>query len=470
MTHTDLLPKASYPEDAGISSEGLLRFIDEAEKKGLEFHGVMVLRKGMIACEMAWQPYDLDTPHTLFSLSKSFTSCAAGFAVAEGLLRYDSKVAEVLKDKLPKAPHPLIHQITLHDLLCMGSGLNEKSDGVRAGTDWVADILKYPVDHQPGSHFHYNSMGSYLVSAMVQKVTGQTCRDYLMPRLFDKLGIKKPQWDCCPMGINIGGFGLHLTTRDIAKFGQLLLQDGIWQGERVLPGGWVKLATKKHIDNSNCMFNGNLDWGIGYGYQFWRTRGERYRGDGMYGQFCIIDEKLELVIAITAGIPDMGAEADLIHDVLVPGVDAPAADKAAQEKLQKRIKGLKYALPRDDGSGQDLTGSYTAKGGVTLRLSQMADGRLGIMLKSKAWNKAPSFILRSGKAHQGEAPGQAIGEHPHPYLGSYAWNKGALHISVRMPSGPFTYQAVITPTKKGLDMDLKGAGSPEGSYSFTKQA
>ena len=287
--------------------------------------------------------------------------------------------------------------------------------------------------------------------------------------LFDRLGIDKPQWDCCPRGINIGGFGLHLSTRDIAKFGQLLLQDGVWQEERVLPRGWVARATRSHIDNSNCMFNGNIDWGSGYGYQFWRARGGRYRGDGMFGQVCMVDQQQEMVIAITAGTTDMGAEMDLIHDVLAPAAGAPAADKATREKLQRRLKGLGYRLPREDGRGRDLTGSYLARAGEA---AAEPDGgwRLGLMLEGGAWRKPASYILGEVSPHLGEAPGWAAGEHPLPYLGSFSWHNGALHLSVRMPGGPYALRAVITPAEKGVDMDLKGAGTPEGRYRFIRQA
>ena len=261
------LPHAATPEEAGISSQGILDFIDRAEKQGLEFHSLMVLHKGQVACALNWAPYDLELPHTLFSLTKSFTSAAAGFAVGEGLMHYEDSIADILPDKLTKASDPKLKQVTLHSLLCMGSGLDPLSNRVpRRQEDWAKVALAYPVLHEPGTHFHYNSMGSYLVSAMVQKVTGQTCRDYLMPRLFDKLGIAKPQWDSCPLGISMGGYGLHLNCEDIAKFGQLLLQDGLWQGERVLPEGWVKRATQAYTDNSG--FNNHIKWGLNYSYQF----------------------------------------------------------------------------------------------------------------------------------------------------------------------------------------------------------
>lgn len=460
---------AERPEALGISSKGLLDLIDAAKKKGLDFHSLTLLRRGQIACRMEWAPYDSATPHTLFSLSKSFASCAAGFAVAEGLLSYDTSVTEILTNKLPKAPHPLLRKVTLHSLLCMGSGLDEKSDSARKGRDWVKTILSYPVLHEPGTHFHYNSMSTYLVSAMVQRVTGQTCRDYLIPRLFDKLGIEKPQWDCCPLGINTGGFGLHLKGDDIARFGQLLLQDGVWQGERVLPEDWVKLATAKHIDNARP--DNHADWSQGYGYQFWRTRGGRYRGDGMYGQVCMVDEARELVIAITAGIPDMGAEMDLIHDVLIPAVDAPPADAKTQALLQKRIKGLRYRLPREDGSGQDLTGTYLGKGGRMLRLALQADGRYTLLLRKTGAPYPPkAFSFASPKPYRGESPSFAPGESPLPYLGSYAWHKGRLHLSARMPTGPYAYLAELTPEGSKLRVTTRGAGSDEGMLVYTKQA
>lgn len=468
MAHNHILPLAESPETAGISSQGLLDFLDGLQERGLELHGLIILRQGQVAAQMAWQPYDLLRPHTLFSLSKSFASCAAGFAVAEGLLSYDSPVAQVLKHKLPRQPHPLLGSITLHHLLCMGSGLDPRSDqGARKTRDFAKHILSYPVVHQPGSHFHYNSMSSYLVSAMVQQVTGQTCRDYLMPRLFDKLGIAKPQWDCCPLGVNLGGFGLHLSTTDIAKFGQLLLADGIWQGEQVLPQGWVQRASARQIDNSAN--NPDSDWEQGYGYQFWRNRGGRYRGDGLFGQVCMVDEAHELVIACTAGSPDMAALMDLIHQVLVPAVGAPPADPATQQQLQRRIKALAYKLPRHQPGGPDLTGSYLAKGDRRLRLSQLADGTINLSLNNKEGRMPLALTFRPGKPHQGETPLFVVGEHPQAYLGSYAWHQGQLHLSARVLGGPFTFLAQIKPEGKGLHMAMGGAGLPEGSYHFVRQ-
>lgn len=205
------LEHVRFPEEAGISSQGILNYIAAREEAGLEHHAIWVMRHGKVAAKLSYAPYDDHTPHMLFSLSKSFCSAAAGFAVQEGLLRWNTKLIDVLPEKFPAEPSDWLKSITLHDLLTMGSGLKPESDEVD-GEDWCSLILACDCDHEPGTHFHYNSHGTYLVSAMVQKVTGMTVRDYLVPRLFEPLGMMNvdgsaPRWDSCPDGINVGGWG-----------------------------------------------------------------------------------------------------------------------------------------------------------------------------------------------------------------------------------------------------------------------
>ncbi|MBW7461807.1 serine hydrolase, partial [Paenibacillus sepulcri] len=145
--------------------------------------------------------------------------------------------------------------------------------------------LAAPVEHEPGTHFVYNSGATYMLSAILQKVTGQTLLEYLQPRLIEPLGIKGAAWDVCPRGINVGGWGLNVTTEDIARFGQLYLQKGMWNGQRLLTEEWIAEATSSQISNGDGGVN---DWAQGYGYQFWRCRHGVYRGDGAFGQFCIV--------------------------------------------------------------------------------------------------------------------------------------------------------------------------------------
>ena len=185
----------------------------------------------------------------------------------------------------------------------------------RASKNWAKAFLAHPVPHKPGTHFRYNTPATYMLSAIVQKVTGETVLDYLTPRLFEPLGIQKPKWDKSPQGISIGGYGLYLRTEDIARFGQLYLQRGKWNGKQVVPKEWVDAATSKQVSNGSDPTN---DWDQGYGFQFWRCRHQAYRGDGKDGQFCIVLPEQGAVIAITANIRDMKGELDLVWEKLLP--------------------------------------------------------------------------------------------------------------------------------------------------------
>lgn len=458
-----MLQYAGVPEDAGISSLGVQAFLDGVERQKLDFHSVMLLRQGKVACRLVWQPYASDTPHTLFSLSKSFCSCAAGLAVAEGLLRYDDKVAVALADKVPPGADERIGDITLHHLLSMSSGLAPESDKKPTKADWCRNVLSHPVVHEPGTVFHYNTLGTYLVSAMVQRATGQTVRDYLMPRLFEPLGIQKPAWDSCPMGISAGGYGLHLSCEDIAKFALLLKNDGIWQGKRLLPEGWVDRATARIIKTADQEVT---DWDLGYGYQFWRTREDRFRGDGMYGQLCLVDQKNDLALAVTAGISDMGAELDLLRDTLLKAWDMPPAPADVQLAVERRCGSLGYPWPADDGTGRDITGSYMAPGGRRLRIDLRPDGSYMMHHQVGGFENRLCFIVSRGAVHRGECLSPVPGEGLQPYLGAYGWQQGKLLARVRMPEAPYAWLADIEPAAGGLRVVTAGAGVDAGTYLY----
>lgn len=203
-------------------------------------------------------------------------------------------------------------------------------------------IFSHPVSHKPGTWFRYNTPGSYTLSAIVTKATGQTVLDYLKPRLFEPLGIENPRWDTSPEGYSFGGYGLYLRTEDIAKFGQLYLQKGKWNGKQLIPEKWVEAATSKQVENDNAPTGKNPDWGQGYGFQFWRCRHNGYRGDGKDGQFCMVLPEQDAVIAITALTGDMQAELNLVWDKLLPGFHAEAlpADDGEQGKLKQTLGDL----------------------------------------------------------------------------------------------------------------------------------
>jgi CubicO group peptidase (beta-lactamase class C family) len=201
-----------------------------------------------------------------------------------------------------------------------------------AETDWIKVFFAQPVEHEPGTFFRYNTGVTYMLSAIVQKATGQKVADYLKPRLFTPLGMEKPAWETSAQGITTGGYGLKVRTRDIAALGQLYLQKGMWNGKRLLSEKWVAAATDRQISNGD---NPESDWSQGYGFQFWRCRHNAVRGDGAFGQYCLVMPDQDAVLAITSGLGDMQQVLNLIWANLLPGIRAQAlpADDASQARL-----------------------------------------------------------------------------------------------------------------------------------------
>ena len=310
------LPR-STPEAQGISSAKVREFIEAADKQVNTMHSFMLVRHGHVVAECWWKPETPQTPHVLWSLSKSFASTAVGLAVAEGKLSVDDPVIKFFPDMLPAEPSENLKAMKVRDLLTMSTG-HDKEPRATPDSNWVKTFLAHPVPHKPGSKFVYNSLATYMQSAIVQKVTGQTILEYLQPRLFEPLGIKNPKWDASPQGVSIGGWGLYITTEDIAKFGQLYLQKGKWNGKQLIPQSWVEAATSKQVANNSQ----NPDWAQGYGYQFWQCRHHAFRGDGKDGQFCIVLPEQDAVIAITAKTGNMQAQLNLVWEKLLPAFQA----------------------------------------------------------------------------------------------------------------------------------------------------
>ena len=321
MTTEKKLPRKS-PETLGVSSLGILGFLEGAEAASLELHRLMIVKSGHVVAEGWASPYASNYPHILYSLSKSFCSTAAGLAIAEGFFTLDDKVASFFPEELPSVVSPHLSAMKVRHLLSMCTGhIDEKYDPMEGedGNRWIKGFLAKPPEKEPGTHFMYNSIATYIVSAIVQKTTGKTLMEFLQPRLFAPLGISSASWDSCPHGVNLGGWGMSATTEDIAKLGQLYLQKGIWEGVRVLPEGWTGEATRFHISNGD---NPESDWAQGYGFQFWRSRHGAYRGDGAFGQYCIVMEAQEAVVAITSNVGDMQATLNLVWEHLIPALNS----------------------------------------------------------------------------------------------------------------------------------------------------
>ena len=451
---------ARTPEEAGVSSQGILSYLQAVKETGQELHNVMLLRHGKVAWQASWAPAQLEEPHMLFSLSKSFTSMAAAFAVSEGRMKYTDRVVDLLPAQAPAQPSEELKRVTVHHLLTMTSGLDPKSDEDEHDVEDLAQhVLSFPIVHEPGAFFHYNSHGTYLVSRIVQELTGQPIVDYLMPRLFVPLGIAQPYWERDNKNACMGGWGLRLCTQEIATVGQLLLQKGVWNGQRVLPEFFFTTATVKQADNSNGKPDPESDWAQGYGYQFWRCIGDYYRGDGMCGQLMIVIDRLDAVIAVTAAQGDMGIEIRTIREKLVAAIaesDVLPENEAAFEALQKATAALSIttAQPADDGSVIVPEGIYRSDDGAVLVI--VKDGASLTFHLTDCRSATPFSII------YGETPFCKViapfnpFDPPMRYRAAYRIENGKLITDMLMPAGPVHRHGEMTFTEDGLTEKVSG--------------
>src|SRR5215471_1043116 len=348
------LPRSS-PEGQGIASRDILDFVQAADEQIDMMNSFMLIRHGRVVAEAWWAPYDAETPHILYSLSKSFTSTAVGLAISEGKLSLDDQVLKFFPDDAPPQPSENLRAMRVRDLLRMATGNQTEAqlrDAATKDEPWTRIFLAHPVPFKPGTHFLYNSPGTYMLSAIVQKVTGMTVLDYLRPRLFEPLGFKNPTWVTSPQGISAGAYGLMARTEEIARFGQLYLQKGTWRGQKLIPTAWVEEATSLKTANGSAPTS---DWDQGYGYQFWRCRHNAFRGDGAFGQYCVVMPDQDAVIAITSGISNMQAVLNLIWDRILPACQANPleSNRPSQTQLRERLGHLELA-PAPGAESTDL--------------------------------------------------------------------------------------------------------------------
>jgi CubicO group peptidase (beta-lactamase class C family) len=414
------LPR-SKPEEQGVSSAAILDFIDAADTSVDSLHSFMLVRHGQVIAEGWWAPYDAESRHSLYSLSKSFTSTAVGMAVAEGKLSVDDPIIRFFPDDVPAQPSANLKSMRISDLLRMSTG--QQAEPARGADEaWTKTFLNSPVAFKPGTHFLYNTSATYMLSAAVQKVTGQTVLDYLKPRLFEPLGIEKPTWETSPQGISTGGYGLSVRTEDIAKFGQLYLQKGRWGDKQLVSRAWIEDATARQTSNGS---NPKSDWDQGYGYQFWRCRHGAYRGDGAFGQYCVVLPEQDAVIAMTGGLRDMQAVLNLVWDKLLPGMkpDALPADPETRAKLVAKLKNLSLHLPEASGTPAKVIGKKFVFPANDRKLESLAleagtsDANLALILRV---NGADQRILcGNGKWEKGKASWGKLPEGPAAAVGAW---------------------------------------------------
>lgn len=420
---------AGTPAAQGVDATRVLAFLDALDAApDIEPHSLMILRHGRLVASGWWAPYTPERLHLLYSLSKSFTSTAAGFAVAEGLMRLDDPVISYFPEFEADITDPRSRAMLVRHVAAMASGHEEETiDRARAldRDELVRGFLLLPPDRDPGTVFAYNQPATYTLGAIVQRVTGQSLTDYLRPRLLDPVGAGEVAWLRDRTGRELGFSGLHATTDVVARLGQLYLNGGAWEGERLLDPEWVAEATRTHIPTGvGVAEEDRQDWDQGYGFQFWQCR-HGYRGDGAYGQFCVVLPEQDAVIATTAATENMQALLDLVWEHLLPAfTDGPRPDgQDADAALRERLTRL--ALPPAPGkpapperAEEWSAAEFTPAGGVC----EAQRGLTSVAVSSGAdgWTVALTEDGHRLELSLGDG-GWSVGEDPLPTAVSGGW-------------------------------------------------
>jgi CubicO group peptidase (beta-lactamase class C family) len=485
-----LLPR-STPEKEGVSSQGIIDFLDAASKTKNEFQSIMILRHGKVIAEGWWNPYKPDLIHTLYSTSKSFTATAVGLAISEKKLNADDKVISFFPESLPDTVSPFLSNLKIKDLLSMSAGMEPDPTFkiVTSDNNWVKSFLAVPIVHEPGTKFLYNTLATYMLSAIVQKVTGEKVIDYLKPRLFEPLSIDGMDWEVDPKGINTGGWGLRLKTEDMAKFGQLFLQKGKWNGSQVLPASWIEEASTKKIEqapDARQSQKDSSDWMQGYCYQMWRCRHNCFRADGAYGQYIIMMPDKDAVIAITCETTDMQAELNLVWDYLLPAFkdEKLQGNSILTETLKKRLETL--ALTLAPVSKSSLSEKISGKTfilepndknieKINFRMSDRIC-KITLTVNSTAYN----LSFGSGKWINGEtslpgpdlllaAKAHFVGLPPSKVAGSFGWkDQNTLEIVLRYIESPHTETITCRFEKKNIGINFHYSNMPDQVFPELK--
>lgn len=436
----------SAPEAQGIPSGKVIDFFDSIMNlKTTEIHSALLMRHGKVIGEIYPRPFAAEYGHALFSCSKTFTAAAVGMAVAENRLSTGDRLAVFFPGLLPDSIPGELAAVTVRHLLTMTSGFHPTDRIRNTEREWVKHCLANGIVSAPGTRFAYDSMNTYLLSAIIQRVTGQTLLDYLKPRLFEPLCITEAKWEYSPEGITCGGWGLHLQTESLAKFGQLLLNKGAWHGRQLIPETWVEEMMRPQVYRED---------GAGYGYQMWTcSHPDAARADGAYSQYIIVMPGEDMVAVITqCAQGDAGSkEQQLLYGRLLPcAVGHPLPASSDYGRLQRKARA--YSLPFAEGSRRNagtnaaygreyaLEGNVfgwraisvaQGKDGLSVRLKTGESGSVSVVCGYKEWLSSPvecRFVPHPRGATLGTFNGF---DRPFTVSSCYAW-KGKDELEARM--------------------------------------
>ncbi len=438
---------SEYILEQGMSGRAAEKFFAENAKIGNMIEAVVVWKDGRVVARLAPEPYSVYDKGELYSLSKSFCSTAIGMLVDEGKMRLDEKIGDIFPKESENGDAKL-KKATIQDLLTMRTGHAQcVMPAVARSVDPIRAFFRQKTEFEPGTHFAYNTAATWMLSAALQKRTGMTVADYLEPRLFRPLGIVGARWNQCA-GISEGGIGLHASAEDICKLGVLYLQKGVWEGKRLLSEEWVADATYPHADNS---MNGTPDWCAGYGYQIWNNAGDGFRGDGAFGQLCVVMPEKNCVVAVRALVQDMQAEVTLVQQLAAEiGSGASEGKLPAHEPLK--------------GGECDFAGLYRCEtnpfGWTQLRIEEnggnidfsMYDGADVQRMRFGAGNWLDSDFLAKRYCPKLVELQDNLYFEPIRFAGSWETTENGARMVCRYRSTPHVEEIFLKKTENGIEM------------------
>lgn len=470
MPHVTPLPRCT-PAQAGLDPRRIISMIDAYQAKGLQINSFMLVRHGKVLCEGYYAPYARNQLQTVFSLSKTFTSVAMGIAESEGLIDLDARVIDLFAAELAASgvtPGPELESLTLRHLLRMSTGQPQEPFGENCWADLRLAFLKQPFSEMPGQVFRYNTAATYMLSAALKK-KGVDLEEYLQAKLFDPMGISGTRWMRDGNDICTGGFGFSLVPEVIAKLGVCILNDGQWEGRQLIPRNYVAAATRPQIYQAPDVL-GMGDWNAGYGYQMWMCVNGCFRGDGMYGQLCIMDRRTDTVLAMTAFVHDMQAEMNVYFDhVLASYQPEPLPeDDAAMTELHACLATLRHdrRLPEDDGSPcpEALLGTYANDVAFSLEGDVMTVMRGAIPLKATraAYYRNDVVPPIEGLTYRDMTTTA-------PVLAAWGVKDGSLIVRTYEVEGMEEITITLTPTQEGVCFHMELTNNPDQPQTIAKQ-
>lgn len=443
------------PESEGVCSSAISDILSAIRAENKDIHSMLLWRHGKLIFEHYFAPYTADTPHSMYSCSKTFTSMLIGIAQEKGLISIHDKVLSYFEDVPVDNPNDNLRAMTLEHLLMMGSGHSQDTFGYMMDAedgDWARVFLNRPVDYAPGTHFVYNTGATYMLSAVLTRVTGKTALELAEEWIFRDIGITGATWDTCPKGVSIGGSGLHIKPRDMMRMGILILSHGRWNNKQIIPRSYILAAQTKKIDNRNPNDpKQDPNWAAGYCYQMWRCCFGAFRADGMGGQYIVMLPQYDMVAVFTSALgSDIGYPLNLIEKYLLPNIlpcaqiEIPAEREAlralARESTHPAVAaqpaeaaafpfGKKYALPENS---LDLTALTVREGEIEVSLK---GGE--VMTAQYKWNAPhknaePVKVLHSW---MDRAPASVMAR----------WENDSMYIRVGYLGEPLTFHMTLTP-------------------------